>query len=110
MTTFTAAISSHQVAWWTVHEYVTPVLSRHNYWPTVGTPDWCLLADDDPARQAAVFDAAQHWALHVEINQEVRAEASRAVSEAADWRAAAQQFRQRNDFYTTRPWMKRVTA
>lgn len=81
--------SSQQVSWWSVHEYVQPVLHRIGSYPMVGTPAWCALADDDPRKLAAIFDAAQHWALRLEVSQEAMANASREVSAAFDWKAIA---------------------
>jgi len=77
--------ASQQVSWWSVHEFVAAVLNQVNDWPMLGTPAWCSLAHDDPRKWAAVLDGAQHHALRLELNQEARAEASRAVSAAADW-------------------------
>jgi hypothetical protein len=76
----------------------------------VGTTEWCALDESDPRKLAALLDAAQHWALHLEINQEARAEASKTVSAAADWRAVAQEINQRHNFYAERPWLKRAAS
>lgn len=80
---------SRQVSWWSVHEYVQPVLDRVGIHPMIGTPEWCALPDDDKRKLAAVFDAAQHWALRVETSQQQHADASHEVSAAADWKAIA---------------------
>ena len=106
----TAATSSQQVSWWSVHEYVIEVLNRRGSWPMVGTPAWCILGNDDPVKVAALFDAAQHWALQVEINQEARADASRAVSAGVDWPAFARKSIQYQSFYAARPWLKRQAS
>jgi hypothetical protein len=84
-----AAVSSQQVNWWEVHSYVTPVLEAVGTWPMAGTPEWCELADDDPRKTAALFDAAQHWALRVETCQTAQCEASHSLSAAADWSGIA---------------------
>jgi Protein of unknown function (DUF2742) len=99
--------SSRQVSWLTVHEYIQHVLAEAGSWPMVGTPAWCLLADDDPVKIAAVYDAAQHWALRVETSQESLAQASRDVSAAADWDGIAQNIRAHNEFYAEKPWLRR---
>ncbi len=78
-------VSSQAVSWYSVHEYVEPCLTAAGDWPMVGTPAWCSLDDDDPRKLAALFDAAQHWALRLETCQEQRAEASKAVAGAANW-------------------------
>jgi Protein of unknown function (DUF2742) len=59
----TALVASQQVSWWSVHEHVAPLLDQIESWPMVGTPAWCRLADDDPRKLAALYDAARHWAL-----------------------------------------------
>jgi hypothetical protein len=103
---------SHQVSWWSVHEFVAAIIDRADVtpFPMLGTPSWCALADGDPRKWAALLDAAQHWALRVETCQEARAEASRAVAAAHDWPAIAQSNRSRSEFYAARPWLKRRTA
>lgn len=103
----TAGLTSHQVSWWAVHEFVSAVLDRVNGWPMAGTPAWCSLAHDDPAKWAALLDGAQHHALRVETAQQARADASRDVCAAADWSAIADDVRQREDFYAERPWIRR---
>ena len=68
----------------------------------VGTPAWCELPDDAPAKWAAVLDAAQHWALRVETCQEHLAEASRDVSAAEDWSVIAAETLHRSGAYIPR--------
>jgi hypothetical protein len=109
-TTSTPTTESQQVNWWSVHEFVTAVLSQANGWPVAGTPAWCSLAHDDPAKWAALLDGAQHWALRVESAQQSRAEASRAVAAAADWPRIAREINQRKDFYAARPWLRRAAS
>jgi hypothetical protein len=85
---------SQQVSWWSVHEYVLPDLEWALRWPTVGTPEWVALDDDDPINMVAIMDAAQHWALRLEAGQESKCEASRDISAVEDWSKIAQrQFR-----------------
>jgi hypothetical protein len=109
-------MGSAAVSRWSVHEYVTATLDHAAPWPTVGTPEWCALPDDDTAKLAAIYDAAQHWALRVETCQAALAEASQAISVAPQelwgttWAAIGQNIRDRNEFHTQRPWMKRVSA
>lgn len=78
-------MTSSQVSWWDVHEYVEPVLESVENWPMAGTVAWCALDDADPRKLAAIYDAAQHWALRVETSQEAMCEASQAISAAVDW-------------------------
>jgi Protein of unknown function (DUF2742) len=98
---------SQQVSWWSVHEFVTAVLDQVNGWPMAGTPAWCSLAHDDPAKWAAVIDAGQHHILRMETAQAAMAEASQDISAAADWGQIGLQVRQRNRFYAGKPWLKR---
>lgn len=103
--------TARSVSWWRVHQFVTDVTDvLEGGWPIAGTPAWCQLADDDPRKLAAVLDAGQHHALRIETAQEVAAEASQAISGAADWRAIAQDVIERRDFYARNPWAKRVVA
>lgn len=92
---------SQQVSWWTVHEHVAPLLELVGRWPTVGTPEWCTL-EGGPTKLAAIYDAARHWALHLETAQVASAEASKAVSAAADWKAVAQEIQRRRGVYIPR--------
>jgi Protein of unknown function (DUF2742) len=103
-------IASRQVSWWTVHEFVAAVLNQVNDWPTLGTPAWCSMAHDDPAKWAALLDAARHHALRLETCQQAQCDASREISAAADWPAVAREVQQRNAFYAERPWLKRVAS
>ena len=104
------AYGSQQVCWWTVHEFVSPLLTIVESWPTIGTPAWRDLAPDDLRKVAAVFDAARHWALQLESNQVARCEAGEAISAAADWPAIAERIRGRAEFFTERPWLRRESA
>ena len=105
-----AGLTSRAVSWWSVHEYVEPLLAAVGQWPMAGTPEWCALPDNDARKIAALYDAAQHWSLRVESCQAARCEAARAVSASADWTSIARAINQRNDFYAQRPWLKRVSA
>jgi hypothetical protein len=106
-----AGIESRQVAWWPVHEFVAARIGDViKSCPLLGTPAWCDLADDDPRKIAAVLDAAQHWALRLDVHQQQLAEASRDVSGAADWSAIAVQKLRRDAFYEQRPWLRRRRA
>ena len=104
MSTYDGAFTtvSQQVSWWSVHEFVAAVLDQANGWPMLGTPAWCSLAHDDPRKWAALLDGARHHALRLELNQEARAEASKAIAEAADWSQVAREVQQRNNVYIPR--------
>ncbi|WP_193048195.1 DUF2742 domain-containing protein [Mycolicibacterium baixiangningiae] len=99
---------SQQVCWWVVHEFVAPYLERAGDWPMVGTPSWCQLDDSDPAKWAAVLDAARHWALRVDTCQHALADAGEAISAAEDWTKVARIIKGRSDYHATRPWAKRI--
>lgn len=103
-------MAAQSVSWWSVHEYVTEFIGRLTDWPMAGTPAWCDLDNYDPRKLAAVLDAGSHHALRVEVAQEARAEASKAVAAAADWPAIAQELTQIRDFRATRAWAKRVAS
>lgn len=102
------SMSSQQVSWWSVHEFVAAALDQANDWPPLGTPAWCSLAHTDPRKWAALLDGAQHHALRLELNQEARCEASRAVSCAVDWPAVSQEMVRLNSFREAHPWARRV--
>jgi len=105
-----AAVSSQQVNWWSVHEFVSPLLDRTRSWPMAGTPKWRALDADDPVKLAALLDAAQHWALRLETCQQAECEASRAISAAADWATISRHIRDEAQFDAERPWLKRVAS
>jgi hypothetical protein len=84
------------------------MLERVGSWPMAGTPAWCELPDDDPAKLAAVLDAARHFALRVETCQVARCDAGRDIAAGADWSAIAHEIRDRAAFYAARPWLRRV--
>lgn len=95
-------MGSRTVDWWPVHQYVEPKLAEVLGWPMVGTLAWQRLDDEHPAKLAAIFDAAQHWALRVDTCQEAHAEASRDISMAADWPRIAREALQRRGVYIPR--------
>jgi hypothetical protein len=103
-------MGSAAVSFSDVHEHVAPLLEQVGSYPLVGTPDWCSLPDGDARKIAAIYDAAQHWALRVESCQQARCDASHAVSAGANWTAIAQYLRNHAEFYAARPWLKREVA
>lgn len=94
--------SAAAVSFWSVHEHIEPFLAEVGSFPMAGTPAWCQLDDDDPAKLAALLDAACHWALRVETCQQALADASREVSAAADWSELADDIRRRRGAYIPR--------
>jgi len=103
-------IYSSQVDWWSVVEFVAPLLDQIDSWPMAGTPGWCALDDSDPVKIAALFDAARHWALRVDTAQEALCQAGEAISAAEDWTGIAQARRNRAEWYAERPWAKRKAS
>jgi hypothetical protein len=95
-------MGSAQVSWWDVHCWVRPYLEDAGPLPMAGTPEWRDLDDSDPRKVAALFDAAQHWALRMETCQQQLAEASRDVSGAADWSGIASETVRRREVYIPR--------
>lgn len=92
--------TSKQVDWWAVHEFVQPLLQEVGCWPQAGTPAWQLLDPTDPAKLAAVLDAARHHVLRIDAAQASQAQASQDISRAADWSAIASAMRSgRGDSY-----------
>jgi len=95
-------MESRTVDWWAVHLYVEPTLAEVGSWPLVGSLPWQHLPTDDPAKLAAIFDAARHWALRVDTCQAALAEASRDIAAAADWPRIGRQAMQRRGVYIPR--------
>lgn len=91
------SIESRAVSWWPVHEFVTALIAQADNIPVAGTPAWCALADGDPGKLLAVAVAGSHHVLRVEMAQEARAEASKAIAGAVDWPAVSREFRQLDD-------------
>jgi hypothetical protein len=103
-------LASQAVTWYEVHEYRDRKLERLGVeqFPMAGTPAWCALPDNHPVKIAAVFDAAQHWALRIDTAQAASCFASQVISAAADWSAIGQAQRNRAEFVAANSWTKRV--
>jgi hypothetical protein len=100
---------SQQVSWWSVHVFVTALVAQCESLPHAGTPAWCALSDDDPRKLLALAAAGEHHVLRMETAQQARAEASRAVSAAADWAAVGRELKGIRAFHAARPWLRRVS-
>lgn len=98
---------SHQVASSEVLEFVQQILAEVPDWPEAGTPEWVALDDNDERKLAAVIAGGLHWALRIDCLQTESAEASRAVSESADWSEISQQARRRQDAITSGAYIPR---
>lgn len=110
-------LESRQVAFWPTIEFALKHAAANGIdllaemLPAPGTPAWCALADEDPTRAGiSLMLGGCREALEHERQQEARAEASQAVSTAADWPAVAREVQQRNSFRQSRPWAKREVA
>ncbi|MDO2354674.1 DUF2742 domain-containing protein [Mycobacterium avium] len=101
-------VSSSQVSWWPTHEFLVHLVAQVDTLPVAGTPAWQALSDDDPQKLLSLAVAGEHHVLRAEAAQEALAEASRAISGAADWRAISQEIRRRNAFRASHPEAKRV--
>jgi hypothetical protein len=104
------ALGSRTVDWWSVHLFVTPLLTETGTCPVAGTLAWIDLDDTDPRKLAAVLDAGRHWTLRIDSEQEGRAQAAKDVSAGENWGAMATSTRNRAEFYAARPWLKRVAS
>jgi hypothetical protein len=97
-----ALTASRQVDWFSVCEFVEPILAQVGCWPIAGSISWQQLDDRDPAKWAALLDAARHHALRVDTAQNAMAEASRTIAAAVDWPEVARQIRRRASVYIPR--------
>lgn len=103
---------SRQVSWAETHWFLEAVLAQANVGPLpwAGTPEWVAMADGDPRKLLALAAAGEHHVLRIETAQAAMAAASREISGAADWTAISREIRGRNDFYTSRPWLRRAVS
>lgn len=92
--------ASRAVAWEPVHRLVEPLLGDPGLAP--GTPPWTALDDHDPRKWSAVLWSAVWWAVAEDARQTHKAEASRAISAAADWPRIAREAVQRRGVYIPR--------
>lgn len=108
----TAIPASQQVAWWPTHKFLEAALAQANAGPLprAGTPAWCELADGDPRKLLSLAMDGEHHVLRKEVAQTARAEASRAISKAADWHRVAREIHSRKSFYASRPWLRRAVS
>lgn len=100
--------TDHTPIWQPVRAFVRARLAGIGRVPTVGTNEWCQLADDDPRKAAAIYVAASRWALEQELDRfHYRAhEAKQAaieISQAAPWAAVAQRIAQRDAWNRAHP-------
>ncbi|SIS22211.1 DUF2742 domain-containing protein [Williamsia sterculiae] len=109
----TALDSSREVSWAAAHEQLWPVVDRgqrHGDIPIIGTPAWCELPDGDPIKVAAVYAAADQFALHLENLGTALVDASHSVSGSADWSSVARRNNNIAAFYREHPDLRRRSA
>ena len=87
-------MDSRAVSWAPVWDLLAPVLGPPGLTP--GTPAWCALPDDDGDKWEAVLWACLWWVVAEDARQDAKAEASRAISAAAEWAAASREIHQLN--------------
>lgn len=95
-----SATASRAVAWEPVYALVEPFLGEPGLAP--GTPPWVDLDDHDPAKWRALLWSSVWWAVGEDALQTARADASRAISTAADWPRIARNAIQRQGIYVPR--------
>ncbi|MDV7193253.1 DUF2742 domain-containing protein [Mycolicibacterium fortuitum] len=85
--------ASRQVSWFEVYRYAERLAASHdvslNHLPLPGTPAWCGMADSDARKLLALVLGGVREALANDTHQTAMAEASQAISAAADWTAMA---------------------
>lgn len=102
-------LGSQQVSFTPVLEFWRAVVAQANVgplpWP--GTPSWCAMSDNNPQKLLALAEFGVHHAVRVEAAQAARADASKAISGAADWLRISREVRHHSEFRASRPWAKR---
>jgi hypothetical protein len=88
------SLDSRAVCWSPVWDLLAPILGTPGLIP--GTPAWVALPDDNPDKWRAVLWACLWWVVAEDAHQDAKAEASRAISAAADWAAASRELQQLN--------------
>lgn len=93
--------------------------------PTFGSPDWCQLPDEHPARLASAVRAAVAWATETAMLPALLAQQLAAddalvcqrlkdmagdLSAATDWRAESRRIADRARFVEHNPWARRVAS
>ncbi len=72
-----------------LHRWATPAMTAGDQVPVFGSPAWCALGDDDPAKTHAAARAALAWWTEQQATAEADADdhvqASHAIAAAHDW-------------------------
>ncbi|MEN4399655.1 DUF2742 domain-containing protein [Mycolicibacterium conceptionense] len=91
---------SRQVSWFETFKFAERLATSHdvglNHLPLPGSPSWCGMADDDARKLLSMVLGGVREALTNDTHQTAMAEASQAISAAADWTALAQRIRNRS--------------
>jgi hypothetical protein len=86
------------VAWFETYTFAERFAASHDValdnLPIPGTPSWCGMPDDDAHKLLALVLGGVREALNHDVVQEHRAQASHAISAAADWPAVAREIQQ----------------
>ncbi|MCF3939070.1 DUF2742 domain-containing protein [Gordonia tangerina] len=99
-----------------VRNYVQRLVGEHGGpAPIAGSPTWCALSDDNPAKLLAVLHCGTRWVLEeamASIDERRLAEKAAAVevSQAADWARVGSEIRRRDEWLRTHPWAKREVS
>lgn len=102
----------YEVSWEPVHTFVGRLLAGRHTTIIAGTPEWCELPDEDPAKLVALITAGSRWALEAELEELDRRRnaakhAAIEVATALDWTRVAKRIRDRDQFYRDNPDLRR---
>jgi hypothetical protein len=89
-------MDSRQIDYLPVYELVADLLGDPGLIP--GTPAWCALDADDPAKWQALLWPAVWWCVAEDARQMAMADASREIACAADWSALSRNMLQRSNY------------
>lgn len=100
------------ITWEPVRAFVGRLLAGRHTTIVAGTPEWCELPEDDPAKMLAILTAGSRWCLETELDQidQRRIAAKHAAIEVAtalDWTRVAKRIRDRDAFYKANPDLRR---
>lgn len=103
---------SYDVSWEAVRNFVYRLPARPNTTIIAGSPEWCALADDDPAKVAALITAGSRWVLEEQIDQihrrrQAHKDMSLGLLEEHPWKKLRQYLTDRDEFYRKNADLKR---
>ncbi|MGP3708766.1 DUF2742 domain-containing protein [Gordonia paraffinivorans] len=102
-------------AYTAVRDFVQRVAGTAGPAPAAGSPEWCALADTDPAKLVAVLTAGTRMVLEEQLDaldarRRAAKDAALEVSEAVDWSAQARRIRDRADARRSGTYIDRVVG